>query len=318
MGIRSSIDSLKNFGNNHRATWRPFDEDSVVTRTYNWWRSETNYTPPRGRENFCHYFWVIVFFAPLLWIRQEKSRKTKAVVIAAVVGFLVVEGLIIWRGGNWWALPMVAVALWAVPCLVFGMCAYNEVADGYQSESFREFVLNMFDDDVKSSCTAIALFWVSVPVVFVVYIVCRVAGFILKSKPVGWLHDHKSQLLWAAIGTIGAAALFGFIFSGVTISWVDLFKTLGYIVAVVVGFGLVAVLLIVGLGVSELYQDHRKEKRFAAIQAGQLVKRPLAIRVLRVPWELIKLVFTFVVVVKRLAICPFIDVPESKVIAEGA
>ncbi len=307
MGIRSYIDSLKEFGEVHRPKRRLFPDDSVVYRIYNWWKSETGYEPPGGKENFCHFFWTIVLRAPLLWIRQEKSRRVKAVTITCLAVFCIIEALAIWSGGKWW-IPLVLIAgVWAFLCFMFTVAIYSE------TDSFKEFKTEFEDSD--PSYVSRLLDFMSMPIVLPTYVLCFVVDKTAHAAPVQWMRRHIKYLLCVIGGVALAIAINGLFFSGLSVPWMEIFQGVG--IALLVSIGVLVAFVAFGLGHTAL-SDRMQERRSATQITSGPPKRSRVMQVLRVPWDLLKLVFTFVVVVKRLLMCPYVDIPEPMAAAESS
>lgn len=68
-----------------RRDWNP-QPGSVHLRMYQWWQERSKHGYDRPRENFCHYWRVVMIWAPLRWL----APKLLALLIVAAVAALVI------------------------------------------------------------------------------------------------------------------------------------------------------------------------------------------------------------------------------------
>jgi len=104
--------------------------DGAPLRVYRWWARETdNEYLLYPTFSFCHYFWVVVLWAPLLRIRQLTRLDKlpmprlpggkffdRLLIAVLVVQLLLILGSIsvkLWPGFGWWS-PLVATAVFLV------------------------------------------------------------------------------------------------------------------------------------------------------------------------------------------------------------
>lgn len=77
-------------GEARRATFHP-EPTGKPTQVYHWWASNGGNAP--ARENFCHYWRVIVFWAPLLWLSLWRERHAR--LLGIILGVMAVAGLVV-------------------------------------------------------------------------------------------------------------------------------------------------------------------------------------------------------------------------------
>jgi hypothetical protein len=69
--LRDKVATLRRQGEERRGTYVPA-VDGAPLRVYQWWHTKTN--SDIERDNFCHYWRVVVFWAPLLGVRLTVTR----------------------------------------------------------------------------------------------------------------------------------------------------------------------------------------------------------------------------------------------------
>jgi MFS family permease len=95
MNLREKAREIKAEGETTRGDYTP---SGTPKKMYDYWLRHTK-NPPEGRENFCHYGRVVLFWAPLMFVRNKVSD-----FVDSPAGFV----------------TTVAVAVLAVLALVFG------------------------------------------------------------------------------------------------------------------------------------------------------------------------------------------------------
>ena len=143
--VRDKAQAILARGQEKRGTWTP-KLGSAPLKRYMWWEEQTGYNKPI--ENFCHYFWVVVFFAPLLSFKQTRfgswlggrlsrigariepglysDRTLQWVTIGAsglfVAALYAVGVAKLWPETGWWSLLWAAALLAASVSIVIAIC----------------------------------------------------------------------------------------------------------------------------------------------------------------------------------------------------
>ena len=82
MPLRQKIDQTWEKGAAERRNWSPSQDDAHY-RIYKWWMSTSGNHPTR--ENFCHYWRVVLIWGPLRWA----AKPLLCVLLAALIAFVV-------------------------------------------------------------------------------------------------------------------------------------------------------------------------------------------------------------------------------------
>ena len=86
---REKTKSVRAQGEIQRRDWNPAP-DSVHLRMYQWWQARSSRADDISRENFCHYWRVVMIWAPLRWVWPKLLILLGvAAVVALAVGIFV-------------------------------------------------------------------------------------------------------------------------------------------------------------------------------------------------------------------------------------
>lgn len=116
---------------------KSFEPKGAPARVYNYWLSHSD--SPKAfairngsrRENFCHWFWVVVFFAPMLSAGRFIDRNTWVLGIPIFGGALALVGVIIAEFGFLSFLMGVGVVLLVAAGLVGLFVAIDALSDKF-------------------------------------------------------------------------------------------------------------------------------------------------------------------------------------------
>lgn len=116
--IRRKSEAVLDRGRQDRDTWSP-QLGSAPLRHYMWWRQQTG--KYRAQENFCHFWRVVLIWAPLLRLRKANPFKGRSVdwkLVGIACCVLAAYALVVsltWDAFSWWSLLIapVVMLLWS-------------------------------------------------------------------------------------------------------------------------------------------------------------------------------------------------------------
>lgn len=121
--IRRKSEIVLEKGKSDRASWSP-QLGSAPLRHYMWWRSQTG--KYRAQENFCHFWRVVLIWAPLLRLRKAIHFKNRRInwsaVLLAVYALFVYSCIVTmtWSETGWWSFIVAPLLLLAMLAIVLG------------------------------------------------------------------------------------------------------------------------------------------------------------------------------------------------------
>lgn len=124
----------KRLGEEHRKTYRP-SVGGTPLKIFSWWEKETGKI--RRPVNLCHFFWTVVLWAPLLWLRKQlkKSLNTTAglvtvglIALAAFIMLCVAVRSVLWV--TLFILGIAFVAAYVIGSFKLSYHFYCEILDG--------------------------------------------------------------------------------------------------------------------------------------------------------------------------------------------
>src|SRR5271166_5287519 len=95
---------------------------------YNYWRTKARFKTVGYRENLCHYVRVVLFWAPLMWVRRGRIVKLPvwAYLVATAAGVLIWAGLTYWTDATVEVLMGVGAFLLIVGVVVGAVFVYDK------------------------------------------------------------------------------------------------------------------------------------------------------------------------------------------------
>ncbi len=116
--IRQRTQDIVRRGHENRGTWSPKVGGAPLKR-YQWWCRETD--TYRQQENFCHYWRVVLVWAPLLKLRRTltpaKSWQPEEILLIVFVSYMIIltawVTVVAWSDVGAWALlvgPLMVIA----------------------------------------------------------------------------------------------------------------------------------------------------------------------------------------------------------------
>lgn len=140
--IGKVTEDIMQHGREKRGTWQP-RVDGAPLRSYLWWRKETgNY---RSMENFCHFWRVVLIWAPLLRLRrlvtQGRLRKTDCEQLVIGLSLLLIVALMIlnlawgmWPAFGAWAILAAPAAFAGALAAFYGLIvAADKIVEAVKS-----------------------------------------------------------------------------------------------------------------------------------------------------------------------------------------
>jgi cellulose synthase/poly-beta-1,6-N-acetylglucosamine synthase-like glycosyltransferase len=134
--IEKKTEAVLAEGRRNRETWTP-TLGSTPLRHYMWWREQTN--KHRGQENFCHFWRVVLIWAPLLRLKMSVEKigvvkwlQSKVDGDRLFLGFFLTFAMVslvftcikiavgIWEIFGWWSILVSPAILLGVACVVIG------------------------------------------------------------------------------------------------------------------------------------------------------------------------------------------------------
>ena len=174
-----------------RRDWNP-QPDSAHYRVYKWWMERSGKRP--DRENLCHYWQVVLIWAPLRWLVKP---------LLVLLGIAVVAGLI-WVGV---VLPIALLAILALPYVVFAGYVGKQLLHKVGFGGFDDGPVKWLDrrpDIILALAVVVTLPLLVVAVVFA-FVVCAIGSiFVLLesdykvfSRSWNWFaHARPAQPRW--------------------------------------------------------------------------------------------------------------------------
>lgn len=104
------------------------DPTSWHAKLYWYWRPKARFKTVAYKENLCHYVRVVIFWAPLMWMRRGRVFKVPvwSYLATAVIGALIAVGLTYWTDTMVTILIVVGAFLTLVGLIVLGFIVYDE------------------------------------------------------------------------------------------------------------------------------------------------------------------------------------------------
>jgi hypothetical protein len=104
------------------------DPTSWHAKMYNYWRPKARFKTVAYRENLCHYVRVVLFWAPLMWVRRGRIVKLPvwAYLVAMATGALIWAGLTYWTDATVEVLIGIGVFLLIVGVVVGVILVYDK------------------------------------------------------------------------------------------------------------------------------------------------------------------------------------------------
>lgn len=297
MSFRDKARSIREQGAAERGNYSP-TQNSIPLRMYQFWANLRPQKVPT-RENFCHYWRVVLIWAPLWFVLRlaEKFVTSKAGLVTVVIAAVIVAGYLLSLGGTL-ALQLLAgmaVGIYFAFGLVLGIMAG---ATRNSSDSFTE----------EFGWKPLLYFIVALPAYVLTAILDNAIRKVSKNtwRSIGRVVGKGIFVLFLAVA---AACL---IYMAVT-EWVFFLMGVGAVAA--------AAAIIVGLSflADFLKQKHRAsvearttyetvdwgyyETQVAVVEPSRVAKFFMAIG------DFINLVFQ-VIRVKKWKICPIVEIPK--------
>jgi uncharacterized membrane protein HdeD (DUF308 family) len=171
---RERATAIREEGTLARRDWSP-SADSFHWKIYQWWRTHDGKAPLR--ENWCHYFWVVVFWAPLKWVTQPLRSYKFWAAVGILAATLVVLGLVLvtvkWPSEFFGTVGVLLGAAWIVTGLAFFIHCFGMLTD----ERSPFGALEWLEDKNYGIYALIALFYL--PVMAAALLFCLAAFVIL-------------------------------------------------------------------------------------------------------------------------------------------
>lgn len=320
MGIQDLRDRLRASEAEHRRTYMP-PADSPIYKSYRWWKQETGYSV--ARENFCHFWRVVLIWAPLLLIRQKlagpvSKSPVQTLLTLSALGVLqaVLAGVGLW--------PLLPVIL-GVGLIIAGFVAGCALEVRRQDDHRITETISDIAGGSYFSLGAV-LMYLTFPIMTVAFCIAFVVSKFFDA--VGdYIEMFLGILMVTGLGAISTFAIISMMKEEHMVWWTAVLLFVGGLVAVFAAVG-----LFVGMcfGINKLYHRARKWSSMKLEQRrvhapgtvdGQVVPRePNAFDrakqrikdVLTTVWHVIRLAAEAVWVAKALAVCPYVDMPESE------
>lgn len=234
MSLREKAQEVKAAGEAARGDFTP---SGAPLRAYKYWAARSKNVP--DRENFCHFWRVVVFWAPFMAFRRGVESMFSSPVFLGLVAAVCLVAIVL-AGLTWTefgaAALLVFVTIYACAGLVFGAVYADEKAKG-RSENWLKW----------STFATLPTSWAS-------YSAMTVSNKLDRST--------KRTVGNALLALIATAGLIAILVAGFAdLGWSFLLVLLGFVLALAV---FVAVIIALG-NVAQSLRAYKYEKKAAAI-----------------------------------------------------
>lgn len=191
-----------------------FQPTGAPLKVYQYWHSRTKNAPEN--ENFCHFWRVVAFWAPLMWVRSILARMAQRPLTWLFIFLAYAVGMLVLGATVDWAIPFFTLA---IPMAAVGTSIGGEAAQKYNKVS-----------EIQSGMKY--PFWVTALVSIPTFYLFRYFNGL----------SDREQEVWANISGITLASaltiLVGFIIvtGAMEIGWVILYYIFGIPLGLVVAF----------------------------------------------------------------------------------
>lgn len=151
MSLKEKAREVREAGAAERGNYSP-KADSVPLRLYNSWAAKRPRKVPT-RENFCHYWRVVLIWAPLwaIWQPIEDFLGTKAglLTLAGIVLAVLVTALSFGGSTAWIALAFTLLGAYAITGIIIGLASgfthgnYDSFEDNFGTKAKYYFILGV-------------------------------------------------------------------------------------------------------------------------------------------------------------------------------
>jgi ABC-type multidrug transport system fused ATPase/permease subunit len=282
--LRDKVAAHRRQGEERRGTYVPA-VDGAPLRVYQWWHAKTGSTIER--DNFCHYWRVVIFWAPLLGIRLMVARLLEfkvAQVAVLLLGFGATY-MLCRELGIGKAVLTIAGLLYLIVGIFFGII--------YQSDG-RSYVGLLGRSPVSVQRIGYAVSPVALCV--------RRVATLFKSAPMSRLGDKLISVSLVMIALVLTAVIVGVLYAMYVEAW---WYPLVFI-AGLVGFFM---LIFGGEKARKAWRDARTERR--GTTGNNDAARPRRIRAfMRAVLEFAQLAFE-ALRVEKWKICPLVEISPT-------
>jgi phage shock protein PspC (stress-responsive transcriptional regulator) len=204
--LRERAREIRDAGAEERGNFQP---SGTPLKMYQFWARHSNNVP--ARENFCHYWRVVAFWAPLMFLRVKgEDVLTSRVGLSLIAAFAII------------ALIVAALTTPAGP-FILGLFIGVYILTGI----FTGAIEGLEDEYQASTDVVRVFFWVSILVSGPVYGLCKLVEWIQ-----GWSYEAKdtAKTVLTFLGVALAVLL-----------------VLGFFTLIILAYGWLAVLMVLGI-----------------------------------------------------------------------
>lgn len=168
----------KQLGEEHRKTFQP-SVSGVPLRVFRWWENKTGkYKRP---VNFCHFFWAVVLWAPLLWLRQRAGKFLHSSKGPIVIGLVLVAAFaalcIAYQSVFYTAVGVLGAAI-AITYVIWGFkLAYWALSDIVDDPEDQEQPPGWYSSLKRNPSAMLFLVALSAPMLILLALLCGLIYF---------------------------------------------------------------------------------------------------------------------------------------------
>lgn len=218
-----------------------FTPTGTPLKIYQWWAKRSPNAPER--ENFCHFWRVVVIWAPLMWLvnKVEDLAGRRGV---QVYSLLIALALVVWLAFTVHSIGIIAICLMAAIYAAIGF-----FTGGYLAVPQEEI-----DEDFRFNRTILKP-------VFVLTLPFALLAFGTVKLKRAWQEDWTDYLLVTLMGLVGLGALAILVSVIIQNGLIAVFILLGIVAGIAAIFG-------VGVALTTFFAG-RRAKRNAAARAAR-------------------------------------------------